>query len=333
MQRVELSAFGLSNLRFNEVPVPAPAAGEVLLKVMACSINYRDLMIANGHYKTDIPLPLVPLSDCCGVIEAVGSGVSDFAPGDRVVSLLWQDWLSGPLCADQRTQSPGCETTGVLSEYAVLPATGIAAAPESLTAAEAACLPAAGLTAFTALTTWGQLQPGDTLLTLGTGGVSLFALQFAKAMGANAVVTSSSDEKLARARDLGADHTINYRLNDRWGEACFELTGGADVVVETGGAGTLNQSMAALGYSGRIAYIGGLAGFAGETSLMPLVIKNASVHGITVGSKADHQRMTRFVGQHQIKPVIDRECSFAQSIDAIAAIGEGAHFGKLVVSF
>jgi NADPH:quinone reductase-like Zn-dependent oxidoreductase len=331
MQRVELSAFGLDNLQLVEVPMPEPGRGQVRVKVAACSLNYRDFMIASGFYKTDIPLPLVPLSDCAGTIDGVGAGVTDFVSGDRVVSLLWQDWVSGPLDAKQRTRSLGCEAPGVLSEFVVLPATAVVPAPATLSDAEAACLPAAGLTAFAALTTFGQLRAGNTVLTLGTGGVSLFALQFAKALGAKVVITSSSDEKLARAKALGADYTINYQQEPRWGERCFALTGGADLVIETGGAGTLAQSMAAVAYSGRIAYIGALAGMVGEANLMPLVVKNASIQGITVSHKQDHLRMTRFIDEHGIKPVIDRQVELAGSIAAIGAIASAQHFGKLVV--
>jgi NADPH:quinone reductase-like Zn-dependent oxidoreductase len=332
MQRIELSAFGLENLQLLEAPVPEPGIGEVRIKVGACSINYRDFMIASGFYKTDIPMPLVPLSDCAGTIDAVGAGVADFSVGERVVSLLWQDWEAGPLEALKRTRSTGCEAPGVLSEYVVLPVNAIVPAPLRLSDAEAACLPAAGLTAFAALTTFGELRAGGTVLTLGTGGVSLFALQFAKAMGATVVITSSSDEKLARAKALGADHTINYATELNWGERCFDLTGGADVVIETAGAGTLTQSMAAVAYSGRIAYIGALAGMAGEANLMPLVLKNASIHGITVSHREDHRRMTRFIDGHGIKPVIDHVYDLAGGIEAIKAIASGRHFGKLVVA-
>jgi len=331
MQRVELSAFGLENLLLKEAAVPEPGRGEVRIKVGACSINYRDFMIASGFYKTDICMPLVPLSDCAGTVDAVGEDVVDVVVGDRVVSLLWQDWEEGPLKATKRTRSTGCEAPGVLSEYVVLPANAVVRAPATLNDAEAACLPAAGLTAFAALTTLGELRAGGTLLTLGTGGVSLFALQFAKAMGAKVVITSSSDEKLARAKALGADHTINYITDATWGERCFELTGGADVVIETAGAGTLAQSMAAVAYSGRIAYIGALAGMVGEANLMPLVLKNASIHGITVSHKEDHRRMTRFIDAHGIKPVIDREFDLAGGIAGIKAIASGQHFGKLVI--
>jgi len=331
MKYAALDAFGLDDMEFRERDIPAPGPGEVLIKVAACSINYRDFMIANGLYKTDIPMPLIPLSDCSGTVEAVGERVSSVSAGDRITSVLWQDWESGALSAGQRTASPGCETPGVLAEYALLPETGVAAMPGSLSFAEAACLPAAGLTAFASLTTVGGLQAGGTVLTLGTGGVSLFALQFAKAMGATVAITSGSDEKLGKAAALGADILINYNSTPDWGEEVLRQTGGADVVVETAGAGTLAQSMAAVGFSGRIAYLGALSGFSAETNLMPLVVKNASIHGVTVSHREDHRRMTAFVDEHGIKPVIDTVYPFAQGIQAIKDIAAGRHFGKLAV--
>jgi len=331
MRRVELPAFGIDGMHINEVPVPEPGEGQLRVKVTACSINYRDNMIVNGFYKPDLNFPLVPLSDCAGVVDATGPGVTEFKPGDKVVSVLWQDWEEGALVAGKRTASPGCESPGVLSEHAILQASGTALAPETLTAAEAACISAAGLTAFASITTVGQLKPGGSVLTLGTGGVSIFALQFAKAMGATVVITSSSDEKLERAKELGADHVINYRDNPDWGEQAFALTGGVDVVVETAGAGTLAQSMAAVGFSGRIAYLGALAGMSAETNLMPLVVKNASIHGVTVSHRQDHIAMTRFIDEHAIKPVIDRHYAFEDGIQAIKDIVNGEHFGKLVV--
>ncbi len=333
MKQVQLSGFGLENLAVHKVPMPKPGPGEVLIKVAACSINYRDFMIAQGFYKPDLSFPLVPVSDGCGYIEQVGEGVTAWKPGDRVVTTLWQDWENGPLTADKRQVSAGCEAPGVLQEFAVLPETAIVRAPAALSDAEAACLPAAGLTAFAGLTTFGKLQPGGTVLTLGTGGVSLFALQFAKAMGATVVITSGSDAKLAKAQALGADHGLNYQQQPDWGEQCAALTGGADVVIETGGAGTLAQSMAALACSGRIAYIGALAGFSAETNLMPLVLKNASIHGVTVSHRQDHEAMNAFIEAHAIRPVISCSYPFADGIAAIADIAKGDHFGKLVVEF
>lgn len=333
MRKIELTATGTENLVLTEAEEPMPGAGEVLVRVHSASINYRDYMIAMGYYKPELALPLIPLSDGAGEVVALGADVTRVAVGDRVASMFWQDWADGPACSAAFAASTGCEAPGMLSEYALLPETAVTSIPDSLTYEQAATVPCAGLTAWHALRTLGRLEAGGTALVLGTGGVALYALQFAKALGATVIITSSSDEKLARAAELGADHGINYQQNDDWGDRAFGLAGGGvDVVVETGGAGTLMQSIAALGWGGHIAFLGVLAGISADLNLLGLVVKNAHLHGLSVGNRAEQEAMLAFMDEHAIMPVIDRRFDLEQGPQAIPAIAAGAHFGKLVVN-
>jgi NADPH:quinone reductase-like Zn-dependent oxidoreductase len=334
MKIVELSRFGVANLAVQERTVPTPGPGEVLVRLHAAALNYRDLLIVQGFYKPDLPLPIVPLSDGAGEVAAVGEGVTDLQVGQRVASVFFQSWLEGPPSLPGIMRSTGCEAPGMLAEYTVLPATACVPLPDGMDYAAAATLPCAGVTAWRALQLAGGVGPGDVVLVLGTGGVSLFALQIAKALGASVIVTSSSDEKLARAKALGADHTINYKATPEWGQAAFGLAGmGVKVVVETAGAGTLAQSIGALGWNGHISLLGSLAGFTTELNLLGLVGKNAHLHGLTVGSRADQVAVTAFMARHGIQPVIDRQVSLDSVGEALASLAEGKHFGKVVVGF
>jgi NADPH:quinone reductase-like Zn-dependent oxidoreductase len=333
MRSVEIPRFGLEHIAVVDRPEPEPAPGEVVVKVHAASLNYRDFLIALGFYKPDLALPLVPLSDGAGEVTAVGPGVSGVAVGDRVSSCFWQTWADGPATLPRIARSTGCEAPGMATEFAVLPAEAVVSLPDGLAFDAAATLPCAALTAWTALTTVGRTRPGHTVLALGTGGVSLFALQFAKAMGARVIITSSSDEKLERAKALGADHVINYKRDAAWGKTAFGLAGsGVNTVVEIGGAGTLAQSIDALGCDGNIAYLGQLAGMSGELNLIGLVAKCAGLHGVLVGSRAAHEEMLAFVAEHGIQPVIDHRVPLADTGAALAAMPAGQHFGKVVVS-
>ena len=334
MRHVQLKEPGMENLVLAEVEQPQPGPGEVLVRVHAASINYRDFLIASGLYGSPrMTLPLVPLSDGAGEVIEVGDGVTQVQAGDRVTSLFWQDWPDGFATTANRSISTGFEAPGMLTEYALLPESAVARFPGSLSYDEAATLPCAGLTAWSSLTTHARVKPGETVLLMGTGGVSLFGLQFAKALGATTIITSSSNEKLHRAQELGADHVINYQETPEWGAKAFELAdGGVDAVIEIGGAETLQQSLAAVGVSGRIAYVGTLTGMNANLNLLELLGKNLQIHGLTVGNRTEHEKMIGFIDEHRLNPVIDRRFDLEQSPQAIANIAAGQHFGKLVVT-
>jgi NADPH:quinone reductase-like Zn-dependent oxidoreductase len=332
MKAVSLARFGLEHLAVAEVPAPTPGPGQVLVRLRAASLNYRDLMIVQGFYKPDLKLPLVPLSDGAGEVAALGAGVTGLQVGDHVSPAFWQSWSDGPPTLAGIAVSTGCEAPGTLAGFGVFPASALLKLPAGMDFADAACLPCAGVTAWRAIQLAGGVGPGDTVLVLGTGGVAILALQLAKALGARVIVTSSSDAKLERARSLGADATINYRTTPEWGQTAFGMAGlGVKLVVETAGAATLAQSVAALGWNGHISYLGSLAGFSTELNLLGLVGKNAHLHGLTVGSRADHADLLAFVVRHGIRPVIDSRVSLAAAPAALAALGGGQHFGKVVV--
>ena len=329
MKLVELGSFGDQGLSFVERGQPSPCLGEVVVKIKATSINYRDFMIAKGLYNPNLSLPLIPLSDGAGEVVAVGNDVTDFKVGNKVTSVFWQDWN-----AEQQTRmcSTGGDAAGVLSEYAVLPQSAVLHIPEYLNYQEAATLPCAAVTAWTCIKA-ANIKKGDTVLLLGTGGVSIFGLQIAKALGANVIITSSSNEKLERAKDLGADELINYKENSDWGSKAFQAAGGGvNLVIEIGGGSTFDQSMEALTIGGHISLIGALGGIKTELNLLQIVFKNVHTHGITVGSREDHEEMNRFLEEHQIHPVIGKEVAFEQGADAIMGIAAGNHFGKIVIN-
>ena len=317
-----------------ELPRPEPAAGEVLVRVRATSLNYRDQAIARGvYFGRAIPVAGVPLSDGAGVVEAVGAGVRTLTPRDRVAGTFFQAWLDGPPPAN-KGDALGCPPgKGMLADYVTLPETGVVRLAKSLSFEEAATLPCAGVTAWNALMM--GLRPlgrGQSVLLIGTGGVSLLALKIAKAAGARVIATSSSDPKLARAGQLGADATVNYRSEPQWGARAAELAGGGiDHVVEVGGLGTLAQSMQAVGFGGEVALIGVLT-MKGEANPMSLMVKGATLRGIFVGSAAMARALNDFVDQHALKPVVDRVFAFADAKDAYAYQSSGELFGKVVIS-
>jgi NADPH:quinone reductase-like Zn-dependent oxidoreductase len=332
MQSIELGQFGVDHLKLVERPQPKAGPGQVVVRMRAAAVNYRDFLIAQGYYKQDLPLPLTPLSDGAGEVTEVGPGVTSVAVGDRVSSVFFQNWDSGPANLQKIAVSTGCEAPGVLAQFAVLPELAVVPVPAGLSFAEAAALPCAGVTAWNALSI-GKCKPGDTVLVLGTGGVALCALQFARAMGARVILTSGSDEKLKQAAGLGADQVINYKRDPEWGKTAFGMAGlGVNIVVETGGAGTLAQSIGALGWDGHIAYLGSLTGFSAELNLLGLVGKNAHLHGLTVGSRQQHREMLAFVAERGIRPVLDDRRTLGQGGAAIQAIAAGQHFGKIVVT-
>jgi NADPH:quinone reductase-like Zn-dependent oxidoreductase len=332
MKAIELTAFGLENLKVATRPEPQPGPGQVLLKMRAFSLNYRDLLVARGQYNPKLKLPQVPLSDGVGEVAAVGPGVSRVKVGDRVCPLFMQGWLDGPVTDAKARTSLGGGNDGVLAEFAVFSEDGVTPVPEHLSDEEAATLPCAAVTAWHALVTEGGLTAGDTILVQGTGGVSLFALQFARLAGARVIATSSSDAKLERVRQLGASDGINYKTTAEWGDAARKLTGGAGVdhVVEVGGAGTIGQSLKAVRAAGRVSLIGVLSG-TGSFNLTPILMKNVTVQGIFVGSRAMFEAMNRAIALVKLRPVVDRVFGFAEAQEAMKYLESGQHFGKVCI--
>ncbi len=324
--------FGLESLVHSERPQPQPGPHEVLVRVKAVSLNYRDLLVVKGTYNPKMPLPRVPCSDAAGEVAAVGEKVSRVRPGQRVAGLFMPAWQSGELTDVKARSALGGAVDGVLAEQIVLPEDGVVAVPEHLSDEEAATLPCAAVTAWHALVTEGGVKPGDTVLVQGTGGVSLFALQFARLAGARVIATSSRDDKLERVRALGESAGINYKTTPEWGEKARELSGGGvDHVVEVGGAGTLPQSLKAVRLGGRVSLIGVLAGGGGQLSLFPVLMKNVRIQGIFVGSREMFEAMNRAIAAHQLRPVVDRVFPFDQALEAFRHLESGAHFGKVCI--
>jgi len=334
MKICELSAWGFDELHYRDVEMPQPGPGQLLLKFGAASINYRDYQIVAGEFAPAQPLPIIPGSDGAGQIVATGDNVDGFSPGDRVSPLFFPEWLSGEALDDERSVSAGLETPGVLREYGIYEQHQVCNVAPHLTDAEASCYPCAGLTAWNSLVTYSGITAGDTVLVQGTGGVAMMALQLATAMGASVIVTSSSDKRLQRALLLGADHGINYKDTPNWGETARKLTNGrgVDAVIEIGGEGTLPQSVAALRRGGHINVIGYLAGFGLGLSVIHLIERNANLHGVSVGNREQFEALMDFVGEHRIRPVIDRTYSFDKASQAIQDIAHGGIFGKSVVT-
>lgn len=335
MKAVEIQgAFGLENLTLAERPDPRPAPGQALLQMRAASLNYRDLLTVEGKYNPRQPLPLVPCSDGVGEVVAVGEGVSRVAPGDRVCPIFSQRWISGEPTREKVRSTLGGPLDGTLAELMAVDAEGLVQVPEYLSDEEAATLPCAAVTAWNAVVAEGGVQPGETVLVQGTGGVALFALLFARAAGARVIATSSSDEKLERVRELGAWETLNYRQVPEWGRAARELTGGrgVDLVVEVGGAGTLAQTLLAIRFGGRVSLIGNLAGGVGEISLFPIFMQKVRVQGILVGDRESFEAMSRALSARQLRPVLDRTFPLADARQAFERMAAGRHFGKICIT-
>lgn len=329
------SSFGLENLELAERPEPEAGPGQVLVRMQAASLNYRDLLMVRGRYDPRQPLPLVPLSDGVGEIVSKGAGVEDVEIGARVATCFCQAWSGGEPTHEKLRSTLGGPLDGVLAEFLLVEATGIVPVPAHLSAVEAATLPCAALTAWSALVTYGRLKAGDTVLVQGTGGVSTFALQFAKLFGARVIATSSSDAKLERVRALGADETINYKTTADWGKRVKQLTGGrgVDIVIEVGGAGTLPQSLRAVRVGGQIAAIGVLAGVVDQINILPLLMQNVTLQGVLVGSRERFEEMNRAIAAGGLVPVVDRTFPFIESRAALEYLSRGQHLGKVCIEF
>jgi NADPH:quinone reductase-like Zn-dependent oxidoreductase len=327
------NAFGIENLHVIDRPAPTPGAGQVLLKMKAWSLNYRDLLVAKGLYNPKLKLPFVPLSDGVGEVVAAGDGVTRVKVGERVAGCFMQRWSAGEPTDAGAKSALGGAIEGIAAEQVVLHEDGVVRIPAHLSDAEAATLPCAALTAWNALVTQGHIKAGDTVLIQGTGGVSIFALQFARLHGARVIATSSSNAKLDRVKKLGASDGINYKETPNWEEKVRELTGGAGVdhVVEVGGPGTFNQSLKAVRLGGRISLIGVLAG-KGDVNLMPILMKSVCAQGIFVGSREMFEAMNRAIALHQLRPVVDRVFEFHDIQAALKHMESRAHFGKVCIA-
>ncbi|HEV7138817.1 MAG TPA: NAD(P)-dependent alcohol dehydrogenase [Steroidobacteraceae bacterium] len=324
---------GSYRLTFGQAPIPEPAHGEVLVRVRATSLNRRDVYVLKGQYPMPPRPTLVPLSDGAGDVVSVGSGVTRFKISDRVAGSFFQRWLKGRPDAEIHSSALGGQLDGMLSEYVCLSQDGLVGIPQGYSYEEAATLPCAAVTAWNGLITRGRMHSGDNVLLLGTGGVSIFGLQFAAATGARAIVTSSSDDKLTRAATLGAASTINYVNTPEWSGAVRAATDNVGVhqVLEVGGTGTLPQSIASLAPGGHIALIGGLSGFGGDIPARMLMHANATVSGIYVGSRANFEAMNAFIERHRIRPVIDRVYALDEALAAYERVDAGRHLGKVVI--
>jgi NADPH:quinone reductase-like Zn-dependent oxidoreductase len=326
-------SFGLDRLLPAERPDPEPRPDEVLVRLRAVSLNYRDLLVIQGKYNPKMKLPRVPVSDGAGEVVSIGAQVRDWKPGDRIVVPFFPAWLDGEFSPAGAAGALGGDVDGMLRELATFRSDALVPIPAHLSFEQAATLPCAAVTAWNGLFSSGNLQPKQTLLLQGTGGVSLFGLQFARMTGANIILISSSDSKLDRARSMGAHHTINYRTEPDWEKKVWEITGGrgVDLTLEVGGAGTLSKTLRATRYGGQVSLIGVLSGISGPIEIGPILHKAITVRGIYVGSRAMFIKMNRALSQHQLEPVLDQVFSFGESPEAFRHLESAQHFGKVVI--
>ncbi|MGL5941537.1 MAG: zinc-dependent alcohol dehydrogenase family protein [Waterburya sp.] len=335
MKAYQLQTYNsLDALQLIDLPEPTVGANDVLVRIRANSMNYRELIILRGGYDRNKKLPVIPASDGVGEVVDIGENVTTWQKGDRVASIFFQDWTSGRATETQMNTALGGGIDGTLAEYVVFPEHGLVKIPEHLSYEEAATLPCAALTAWNAIST-GGLIPGQTVLTLGTGGVSIFALQFAKLFGAKVIITSSSDDKLDRAMALGADATINYQIHPEWQDKVRYLTNGrgVDQVVEVGGAGTFERSLASACLGGYISVIGVLSGF-GAANFTPATafFNQLRIQGIYVGNRQMFEEMNAAISLHRLKPIVDQVVPFSEAKKAYELLESGKHFGKIVIS-
>lgn len=325
---------GLDNLKLAEIEAVEPQCGEIRIRNHASSLNFHDYVVALGLIATDDGR--IPMSDGAGIVEAVGAGVTEFQPGDKVMSCFFPHWDDGRADSPAKVGGvPGDNVDGFAAETVTMAASAFTHMPVDYSFEQAATLPCAALTAWRALMVEAKVKPGDTVLVQGSGGVSVFALQFAKAAGCHVIATSSSEAKLQRLKELGADELINYREVENWGDKVLEITagGGADVIVEVGGSGTLPQSVRAVAMGGHISMIGVLTGFQGEVPTAELFQKNAVISGITVGSRASQIDMVKAIDINGIQPVIDRTFGLEELADAFRLQESQQHFGKICLKF
>jgi NADPH:quinone reductase-like Zn-dependent oxidoreductase len=333
MKGWRISSFGIDNLELFEAAIPKAGPGQVVVKVHASSLNYRDLMMVKGYYNPRMDLPRIPCSDGAGEVVEAGQGVSEFKVGDRVAGIFMQHWLEGKPSAAKSKAALGGDIDGMLAEYVVLDASGVVHIPGHLTFEEAATLPCAGVTAWNAVVTRGRVEPGETVVVQGTGGVSIFALQFAKLAGARVLGTSSSDEKLARAKSLGLDAGFNYKTHGDWADWVIAETEGqgAELIVEVGGSGTFTQSLKAVRVGGAIAQIGVLSQTQEPLQIAPILRKQVAVQGIFVGSRENFVAMNRAIAQNGLRPAIDSVFAFEDARAAFQKMEGASHFGKIVI--
>jgi NADPH:quinone reductase-like Zn-dependent oxidoreductase len=329
--------WGLDSLKVVERPDPTPGHGEVLVRMRAVSLNYRDMLMVNGLYSRASAgaQVITPFSDGCGIVEAIGPGVTRVAVGDRVATLFFQHWNAGRPTLEKLSSSLGSPIPGAGRELGVFSQEGVSKVPAYLSDQQVATLPCAALTAWRGLFEDADLEPGDTVVLQGTGGVSIFGLQFAKAAGMRTLITSSSDEKLARAEALGADHLVNYKTTPEWSKPVREVTGGvgADLILEVGGGGTIQQSMRAIRIGGHIAIIGVVAGAGDGFNPASLIGNSAKLQGLSVGSREMFEAMCRALDLHKIEPVVDKVFPWTDAVAAFEAMAAGEHFGKIVLQF
>ena len=333
MKRWVFDRFGTENLRFEEAEPSEVGPKQVRVSLRAASLNYRDLLILKGLYNARLPLPQVPISDGAGIVHSVGPEVTEFVPGDRVITHPVVGWEDGRFRRTYTSATLGGPGPGMGQEEVVVSEAALCRAPDCLSDEEAATLPIAALTAWSALVTEGAVRPGHTVLTLGTGGVSIFALQFAKALGARVVITSSSHRKLARARAIGADLGIHRIEDANWDRAVRNATGGrgADLVVENGGAGTLSQSLRATAAGGTVALLGALTGLTAPVALAPAIMRRIRIAGVMTDCRRALREVVRFVEAGQLHPVVDRCFPLGELPAALALMERGGHFGKIAI--